>query len=160
MVSTDVPKASAVENGDCAGFHDPSSLPGLLEKLIESDREFVKRDSGKGHYQIRLKETWMVVMAIHPDDFDFMRLDRAVRSRITERGWYYGVGLMSSLVSGTSPARICIPGSTDADAVPHIPRPLWIWESHENEDAIALLRAYVKAVEKVAELRHANDQAA
>lgn len=159
MLSTSVPKASAVENGDCAGHIDPQSLPGLLERLVKSDPDFAKGDC-KGHYQIRLHETWMVVRAINPDDFDFMRLDRAIRERITERGWHYGLGLMSSIVLKTKLARVCIPGSADEQASSYIPRPMWIWESHESEDAIALLRAYVQGLEKVEELRHADHAAA
>lgn len=109
---------------------DPTSLVGLLEILLETDREFVKRSFNDGHYQ--------------------------VRSRITERGWHYGIGLMSSLILHTKLARICLPSTESA---PFISKPLWVWESHENVDAIALLRAYVKAVEKFQELVDAHSAA-
>jgi hypothetical protein len=159
MDSTTIPTASANGNGDCAGHLDPDSLPGLLEKLVERDREFIRRDFGKGQYQIRLKEYWMVIRTENVDDFDFMRLDRALRERITERGWHYGLGLMSSAVLHGRLARICIPASSSGSPC-LIPRPLWIWESHQEEDAIALLRAYCMAVEKVEELLNATNHAA
>lgn len=152
MTSTSVPKASSQI--------DPNSLPGLLEKLVQIDSDFAKRDFGKDHYQVRLDETWMVVRTINTDVFDLMRLDYAIRSRITERGWHYGLGLMSSIVLKTKLARVCIPGSANEEAVPYIPRPLWIWESHESEDAIALLRAYVQGMERIEALVSHVDQAA
>jgi hypothetical protein len=159
MVSTTIPTASANGNGDCAGKLDPNSLPGLLEKLVERDKEFIRRDIGKGQYLIRLKECWMVVHGDNADDFDYMRLDYALRARVRERGWHYGLGLMSSAVLHGQLARIRIPASASGSPC-LIPRPLWIWESHQEEDAIALLRAYCVAVEKVEELLNATNHAA
>jgi hypothetical protein len=153
-------RGSATENGDCAGSY---KLPDLLEKLVKQDGEFIKPDDIEGHYQVRIKGTWMVVDSVYPDDFDFMRLDRALRLRINERGWHYGLGLMSSAVLCGRLARICIPctgtRSVQQAGEPYISHPIWIWESHKDEDAIALLRAYVQGLEKIEELVNANHAA-
>jgi hypothetical protein len=133
----------------------------LLDKLTTLDPDFVCFDNNKGNYLIRLKNNLLVIAWKYSDEFDYMRLDRALRARITERGWLYGIGLMSSAILSTKLARVCIPSSKDLSSPPYIPRPLWIWESHEEEDAIALLRAYCRAVEKIEELMaHANNQVA
>jgi hypothetical protein len=133
---------------------NPESFEGLLERLLKRDPEFIKRNWDSGTYQIRLNDYWMVVSANNPDDFDFMRLDRAIRSRINERGWKYGLGIMSGVVLNSQLARIYIPGNDDLN--PMMPRALWIWESHSTEDAIAILRAYVKAVETISESKNAD----
>jgi hypothetical protein len=136
-------------------------LSELLDKLINLDSTFVCFDNSGGNYLVRLKENWLTIAWQYSDDFDYMRLDRALRARITERGWFYGLGLMSSAVLNTKLARVCIPSSKDLSSSPYIPRPLWIWGSHEEEDAIALLRSYCRAVEKIEELMaHANNQVA
>jgi len=133
---------------------NPESFEGLLERLLKRDPEFIKRNWDSDTYQIRLNDYWMVVSANNPDDFDFMRLDRAIRSRITQRGWKYGLGIMSGVALNSQLARIYIPGNDELN--PMMPRALWIWESHSTEDAIAILRAYVKAVETILESKNAD----
>lgn len=133
-----------------------SDLSELLEKLVATDGDFVRCGFHDGNYQVRIGEYWMIVQSQFADEFDFMRLDRALRSRITERGWHYGLGLMSCAVLDSKLARICIPASdtqvyAESCPLPFLPRPLWIWNSHPTEDAIALLRAYVNALEKIEE---------
>ncbi|HEY9610499.1 hypothetical protein [Allocoleopsis sp.] len=155
--------ASANGNGDCAGKLD-SDLSELLEKLAKTDADFVRVGFSDGTYQVRIGDYWMVVRSRFADEFDFMRLDRALRSRITEQGWHYGLGLMSSAVLHGRLARICIPPSStqtyvESCPLPFIPRPLWIWASHPTEDAIALLRAYVTAVEKIEERLNVSNAA-
>jgi hypothetical protein len=135
-------------------------LSELLDKLISLDSGFVCFDKSGGNYLVRLKEDWLAIEWQYSDDYDYMRIDRALRARITERGWFYGLGLMSSAVLNTKLARVCIPSSKDLSSLPYIPRPLWIWESHETEDAIALLRAYCRAAEKIEELLAHVNQAA
>lgn len=128
----------------------------LLEKLVERDPEFIKRDFGEGQFLVRLNEDWLVIRTKSVDDFDFMRLERALKVRIKERGWHYGIGLMSAAILHGQLARIFIPATSTREqgskTCPYIPRPLWIWESHQTEDALALLRVYVQAVEKIEEL--------
>lgn len=137
---------------------NPESVEGLLERLIANDSDFIKHNWTPGTYQIRLNETWMVISSRNPDDFDFMRLDRALRSRIHEKGWKYGLGIMSGVALNSQLARIYIPGNHESN--PMMPRAIWIWESHGTEDAIALLRAYVKATEKILELANAHTREA
>lgn len=103
-------------------------------KVAINDRE---------QYIVKLKDEWLVIRTKDPDEHDFMRLDRALRRQIELKKLGFLMGTGSDLNAIVKLASVYIPVS-EGD------RAMWFSGSHETEEAIALLKAYVEATEAIA----------